>query len=241
MQPHAFCGVSERLATKELPAEAAKMPTKRPTWCLQASLGQFTDSQLRQILADAFGRWSVVCDVIFAETNDRIRANFLIIDRDFGDGPSGVLADCQLPHGGQQLMRLDNATKWVASKNPPQGTVDITAVSSHEMGHGIGLMHLPAGGQADLMEPFYRPGLQDPQAAESAMVRQWYGAPVAVTPPTVPGTPASMSGFVLDLGGINSQGLTINRMEVSVGGKKYLASGIAKEAKAGQLVTGGLE
>lgn len=184
-----FCGVAEQLATKDLPAEAARMPTNRPTWCLQAEIRPFTDAQARQYLADAFARWSKVCNVVFSETSSPGNANFVITEHDFGDGPSGVLADCQLPYGGQQRMRLDRQGRWVVSTNPPSGSVDLIAVAAHEMGHGIGLSHLPTGGLVDLMEPFYRPGLRDPQAAETAMVVQLYGEPKVSQPPTTPVTP----------------------------------------------------
>lgn len=183
-----FCGVTAQYADKHPETLDAKLGTLTPSWCLQAEIRPFTDAQTRQYLADAFGRWSKVCGVTFRETTDARTANFVILSHDFRDGPAGVLADCQLPWGGQQRMRFDVQTRWVASINPPAGSIDIIAVASHEMGHGLGLEHLPLGGQVDLMEPFYRPGLRDPQAAETALVVRMYGEPKkkAADPPPGP-------------------------------------------------------
>ena len=207
------CGIAEQFATKDAEQAQALLRTKRPKWCLQGKLRQFTDNQLRQYIADACGYWSEQCDLVFTETNDRAAADIVIEDHDFGDGPGGVLADAQLPGPRQQLMRIGREGNFVASSNPPSGTTDIVAIICHESGHIIGFYHLPSGGDLDLMEAFYRAGLRKPQRAESAMARQWYGAPVARAPPSDPTKPT---------------GKVIIEVTAIVDGVEYVAKGEAK-------------
>jgi hypothetical protein len=238
-----FCGVAEAFETKEVGQTPRLMRTKTPTWCLQGSLRQFTDAQLRQYIADCCGNWEAVSGLVFSETTDRSRANIIILDHDFGDGPAGVLADAQLPGPAQQVLRFGREGIFVASGNPPKGTIDIIAVGTHEIGHIIGHYHLPSGGEVDLMEAHYRPGLRTPQKTESAMARSWYGPP-KVTPvaPPPPVTPLGDSlGVELIIGKITEEFAQIERLNFTSGGRKYTANGQAKRVRDNQIVTGGLE
>ncbi len=235
-----FCGVHhEQFAVGEV---VRKMPTNRPTYVLEADLPGVTRQQLSEWCAFAFSFWAEACDLEFREVASRTQANFRITHHQFGDGPFGVLADCQLPYGGQQLMRLDIATKWVASVNPPQGAIDIVAVLAHEMGHGIGLSHFPTGGPPDLMEPSYRAGLRKPQSAEREYVRKLYGEPKVSQPVPTPVAPLGDSlGVDLVIGKMTEEFAEIERFAFVSGGRKYLATGKANRVQPNKFMAGGLE
>lgn len=62
------------------------------------------------------------------------------------DGPSGVLADHQLPMGnmnsGAQLLgRFDSRENWVLSRTAVQGAIDWERTDKHEFGHAMGFGH----------------------------------------------------------------------------------------------------
>lgn len=181
-----FCGISERFGDGNV---VYKLANQRPKFCVREGLPGISREHLVAACLDAFGRWSAVCDVIFTPTDDPNAAQFLIFAHKF-DGASGVLADCMLPSPGlaRQDMRLDLDERWVVSDNPPAGRINLLAVLCHEMGHGIGLQHLPSNPPPDLLEPVYRPDVYRPQATEIAIVQKWYGPP-QVSPPTTPVPP----------------------------------------------------
>jgi hypothetical protein len=240
-----ICGVQQSVDSLESGgAMPYRLRTKSPTFCVVSEVKPFTAAQFSQYCADAFGRWSKVCGVNFTETTDRRSATFIIRTHDFQDGPSGVLADCQLPTGvPQQVMRLDVQSRWVASLNPPSGSTDVIAVLAHEMGHGIGFVHFPLALPVELMEPYYRAGLRDPQPVEVDIAAKAYGPPkvTPVTPPP-PVTPLGDSlGVELIIGKITEEVAQIERLNFTSGGRKYTANGQAKRVKDNQIVTGDLE
>lgn len=156
------CGNPERFGEG---AVTYKLANQRPKFYVRSCPPQFTVPQFVAACVEAFGRWSAVCDLVFTPTDDPAACQFRIFSHKF-DGPSGVLADCQLPSPGlsPQDMRIDPTERWVASDNPAAGTINLYAVLCHEMGHGIGLTHLPSNPPPDLLEPTYRADVNRPQA-----------------------------------------------------------------------------
>lgn len=201
-----FCGITERFGDG---AVTYKLANQRPKFCVREGLPGIPRDQLIAACVEAFGRWSAVCDLIFTPTDDPHAAQFVIFAHQF-DGQSGVLADCQLPSPGltPQDMRLDLSERWIVSDVPPPGRINLVAVLCHEMGHGIGLQHLPSNPPPDLLEPVYRADINRPQATESAIVQKWYGLPQVVTPPS---TPPLGDSLVVDL--IITQGTTEYRAQ----------------------------
>jgi hypothetical protein len=165
-----------------------KMPTNRPTWCLNATLPGIGADALHKALVESFANWQAVCDLAFIEVTDARTANIVIIDHEF-DGPTGILADAMLPTGvRQQVLRLDRSERWIIADNIPTNRIELRTVGRHEIGHIIGFSHLPSGPPPDRMEARYSPTVNVPQATEIAMARKLYGPP-ASTPvdPTKPG------------------------------------------------------
>lgn len=177
-----FCGITAQFGEGAI---TYKLANQRPKFCVQATPPHITREQLIAACMEAFGRWSAVCDVVFAPTDDANAAQFLVFTHPF-DGPSGVLADCALPSPGmrQQEMRIDPSERWVISDNPPPGSLDLLAVLCHEIGHGIGLQHFPSGPPPELMEPVYNASIVRPQATEAAYASKLYGPPQTQPTPT---------------------------------------------------------
>ena len=179
-EPVFVCGNPEMFGEG---AATYKMPTNRPTWCMQATIPGFTDAQLRQDFADAMGLWSEVADTIWTETNDAARANVVIIDWAF-DGPGGILMDATLPTPGivQQRLRIDRGDRWSRGMNAPAGRIPIIPPFCHEGGHLLGSSHWPVGDPRELMEPSFDPLITKPQETESAWMAKLYGKPTPAQP-----------------------------------------------------------
>jgi len=178
-----FCGIRQQFGNGSV---TYKLGDNRPKFCVQSTPPQFTRAQFIAACLEAFGRWSAVCDVMWTPTDDANAAQFLIITRQF-DGPSGILADCELPSPGlrQQLMRIDPSERWVASDNPPADSLNLLAVLCHEMGHGIGLQHFdPSIPPPELLNPTYNPAITQPQSGEIAFAQKLYGPPQTMPAPT---------------------------------------------------------
>lgn len=221
-----ICGVKAQATTKDAKVMPFRFPTNTPSWCVQVDLKPFTNTQLRQYIADALGSWSKVCGCNPVEVTDPSLATVLMIGHDFGDGPSGVLADCELPTGvRQQKLRWDIRTNWAArGSNTKTGFIEVT---SHEWGHAKGFYHLPIGGLADLMEPYYRQGLWEPQAFEAAIAREAYGPPTTPTP-MPPNTSITVQGFTINFSNPTTTSIKV-ALDVQTSIGKYPAVGDVKK------------
>lgn len=218
-----FCGITERFGEG---AQTYRLSNQRPKFHVRSCPPQFTVSQFTDACMEAFGRWSAVCDVIFTPTADPNSAQFMIFTNRF-DGPSGILADCMFPSPGlrQQDMRIDPTERWVASDNVPSGSINLFAVLCHEMGHGLGIAHLPSSPPPDLMEPTYSSDVNRPQSTEVLMVQKLYGQP-QIAPPSTPVPPLGDSlGLELIISQANQISLKYTR-----GSQKYQARGTANPA-----------
>lgn len=104
------------------------------------------------------------------------------------DGPSGILADAQLPCGSirRSLQRYDSSESW---------DVQIMArlVMLHETGHSLGIPHISGG---NVMAPTYNPSLSKLQTGDVVEAVRRYGRPTqapAVPPVTPTPTPPGPS------------------------------------------------
>jgi hypothetical protein len=145
--------------------------------------GSLTPSDWADVFRDALTNWSSVCgfkwELVTAKPSDGLS---VFSDRE--DGPNKTLAWCELPVAGVRLyrMKLDESETWVRSG---RGIV-AEAVVTHELGHGIGINHIPESKGAALMNPFYDEATIKPKPLDVAEAVARYGLPNGGSPPPPP-------------------------------------------------------
>jgi hypothetical protein len=177
-------GTQDKWGLKEVSYIIAGYPT---------GLG-LTKKQIEEAIALCYASWSNVCGLRFVRVGSKSEAN-IVMDVGRGsragfDGPSGVLAWCEIPQGsnfrGQINLMWDMDEAWTTSSS--QNGILLVNTTAHEIGHGLGLYHTKVSRQ--LLNPVYNPKIASPQAAyDVAEVVDRYGAPLAPIPPnpTTPG------------------------------------------------------
>lgn len=111
------------------------------------------------------------------------------------DGPSGVLAQSQLPCGGisQAMQDYDSSESW-------DKTIMARLVIAHEVGHALGLDHAP--GKGSLMSPYYDAAITKLQPWDVAEIQKRYGKPAFPVPNPNPSpipTPTPAGSISIDL------------------------------------------
>jgi hypothetical protein len=108
------------------------------------------------------------------------------------DGPSGVLADHELPMGqvnaGTQLRgRFDALENWVLSKAAVQGAIDWERTDKHEFAHALGFGHgTVIKSNPALLEPSYSWSIFTYQPRDITEYQARYGTAEAPAPPQAP-------------------------------------------------------
>lgn len=157
-----------------------------------ATLLRMPEAELDEVMRDAFETaWPQHCNLRFVRALDMRQRRCINVFGKRLDGPSSILAQCELPVDGDRACRMDIDTSedWVKALLPDARGILIGAVVKHEAGHGIGLTHsrMPNA----LMAPTYSAAIVDPQANDDiarVQMEQRYGkrpAPLP-KPPTVP-------------------------------------------------------
>lgn len=169
----------------------------------------------REAVHGAFGAALVslqdVCGVEFRVITAQTEAANILLKAGKIDGKSGTLAWSELPCGGfygpgNSLEQLyDTAEPWSA-----YGQQYFQAVFAHELGHALGLDHLPAG---NLMQPYIREGLYLPQPGDIAELQRRYGPPVPKPIPPPPPTDGPVE-FPLIQGFVIPDGPTAGRYDL---------------------------
>lgn len=150
----------------------------------------------------ALAQWNAVCGIRLRMSANRKTAHVLCKPGHL-DGPSNVLAQCELPcgfspHSWRQLnMTCDLSEALVLAENPPAGKIDAGRMVCHELGHGLGVGHIASG---NLMAPTYSNSIRAPRNGDVVEVRARYGLPAAPTPvpapgPSAPSNPSPSSPF----------------------------------------------
>lgn len=167
-----------------------KWPHRNISWGIVADIPSLPRDSFRRAVAEAFRSWAAVCGVEPFEAEPGKLANVIIGIQ--SEQPGSVLADCELPVGksanGTVRMRIDTQEIWCLSDNPPRDKIDLIRVIRHELGHGLGLSHGPAG---CLMAPTYSLRIREPQGWDIMEMRARYGEPRPEPPePSEPSDPA---------------------------------------------------
>ena len=142
----------------------------------------------------AFAAWSSVANITFSQVADCNLAQSVCgtghirIGAHAFDGPSGVIAHGFFPpdNGGFAAgdIHLDSAELWKIGFGGPG--FNIFQVMAHEIGHAIGLNHVPDGQTNALMNRFYTEAFSGPQADDIAGARFLYGPAVIPIPAALP-------------------------------------------------------
>lgn len=175
-----ICGLPDVM---ELGSEPCQFRTLDVKWFIAACPPQVDPLALQQACEAAAAKWMAVCGIRWTQALDRTQANLIITTAGI-DGPSRVLADCELPCNGKRVvtMRLDSGERWTA--------IMLGNVILHEMGHAQGLPHSEDGG---VMDAYYRESATKPVGAqELAWMTSRYGPPSQT--PTPPANPPPTPG-----------------------------------------------
>lgn len=173
-------------------AKACKWPMQRVTYYSNLDLPGISADQAKQAFDVACRQWMAICGIVLVRVPSANKANIVSTDgegrADGLDGRGGTLAWSELPCGAgpnsQYQQKFDRAEAW--------NYLMAVAVICHELGHALGLSHLPKG---NLMAPYYDPDTIQPQSGDIAEMVSRYGKPVATTNP--PGAAVDVSGIVL--------------------------------------------
>ncbi|MFC7356292.1 T9SS type A sorting domain-containing protein [Jejudonia soesokkakensis] len=145
--------------------------------------GDLTTAPWHLIFVDMFNSWSDASGLSFIyEPNDDgvtvalssnpgisgVRGDMRISGHRI-DGNSGVLACNYFPQNGDMI--IDTADNFF-SNNPGVGTINVL---THEIGHGVGILHVCPVNNTKLMEPFVTLAFQGPQEDDILAVNRNYG------------------------------------------------------------------
>lgn len=166
-----FCGVTEKASGR-----LCKWPSADITYSITGFIPQLSQDEYRAAVRRAFDSWEEVCGLRADEVQGT--AGNLILQvgrgrRNNFDGPSGVLAWCEIPCGNvrQCQLRMDLDEQWTDKVSDAGIFVD--AVLAHEIGHGIGIYHIENG--KALMNPTYSRGVAKPLPLDVSQGTKRYG------------------------------------------------------------------
>jgi hypothetical protein len=159
------------------------------TYCIVSRPGSIGKEDWGNSLRIAFNTGEAIANVKFTQVDKPNNADFVIGagdgQQDQFDGPGGVLAWCELPpipnFIGQLNSKFDARELWVPDGQIKNG-IKVKNVAAHEIvGHGLGLPHTDVPGS--LMNPFYNPDIDKPQAHDISELVARYGKPLNTPQP----------------------------------------------------------
>lgn len=177
-----FCQVSQQVA--EFASEnICKWPDADVPWTLVKLLPDKTEAQMKALLQPAFSKWDHV-KVRYVERS--VDARVLVGCRHI-DGQNGILADCYLPCGGVNQVRLqfDTGDHWDEEK--------FQQVAWHEFGHALGLGHAPQS-SPNIMAPYLN--MQQRSLGQWDRDEQAKRYPAAQPPSSPPTTGGLVMNFI---------------------------------------------
>ena len=137
------CGVPDQLGVGQI----CKWPDPRIGHALMQALDGHEEDQ-RRIDRLVFAHVAQHCGADVVEVEQAYLARIRTFTHDFRDGPGGVLADCELPCSMSVLavaMRIDVQGEWNFTWPWDGRGLPYFLVKLHELLHGLGLPHAPAG------------------------------------------------------------------------------------------------
>lgn len=191
-----MCGLADNIQGASAAGDLCRWTKSELTYRFDNDWPMLPKADVARAFKIAFDQWAAVCNLRFKLVTGS-SADISIYSRPM-DGPSRVLAEAELqcPPGNRALWtRFDNTEPFVVAVNPPQSKVSLIAVACHEIGHLLGIGHLPMNSGA-LMAPMYDPRISKPQTGDIAEAVARYG--LAVPEPGAPPQPPTGAGeFVM--------------------------------------------
>ena len=182
-----ICGT--RAASRE-DGQPAKWPTGDLKYHESLSFARLTREQIAAAYGRAAAQWCAVAGLQLSRTENIDDAD-IVATTGYIDGPGGVLALSDLPYGATEssvMRQTFDVEDW-----GPETLDMLEACICHEIGHALGLEHIPGVGA--LLDPYIVPGRDAPQSPDIEAMQARYGAPVATVNPTVPASPAEASAL----------------------------------------------
>lgn len=149
--------------------------------------GDYTTAPWHQIFVQMFTSWSEISGLQFVyEPNDDgaaiftspgqvgVRGDLRISGHEL-DGNSGILACNTLPENGDMIIDTSDGfftNNPGSASDPYLGTVNVL---THELGHGLGILHVCPINQTKLMEPFVSLAFEAQQEDDILAVNRLYG------------------------------------------------------------------
>jgi hypothetical protein len=154
------------------------------TWGIANSGADLTKRPWFSLFQGAFNRWSTLSGLTFVyesaddgasmqtSPGDRgLRADIRIGGKNI-DGLSGALASTWLPDTGDIVIDTGDSGLW---SNAVTSNLKARNLLMHEIGHGLGLMHVTSSDTALLMESYISMAFDGPQLDDIRGIHSLYG------------------------------------------------------------------
>lgn len=168
------CGVPDFVGD-----DNCKWPQKRVTFSHSLVLPGLSESQVASCVERALAGWNSVCGIQLVAVNSESANIVAKSGRGRGvqlDGRGGTLAYSYMPCNVRSNHTLGQM--YDADEQWDEGMG--VGVPMHEIGHAIGIPHLPSG---NLMQPYFDRRYLVPQAGDIAEAVKRYGTPQPASPP----------------------------------------------------------
>jgi hypothetical protein len=174
--------------TKEQDFEGiSQWPDGDIPWTITALIPGLTLDQMKADIAWGYDLWARHFGIRPRYTADAREARILIGTRRI-DGPSGVLAEAELPGRGARQTRMwfDSGDQWTSEFDDNTRRIVAKLVGCHEGGHSLGISHAPT--KDNIMYASYNSAQRTAGQWEVKQGIARYGTPVVIVPPASPPT-----------------------------------------------------
>lgn len=161
---------------KDLPG--SKWSKSELTYRVVTNVPTIANKDVEACFRRAFDLWSAVCGIAVQAAKPKTDADVVVTSED----RDGVW--CQLPGQSTSVaMVLDSKLLYSLDDSPPISQLNLVSVFAHQIGHALGLGHLPP---PNLMSPLYDPRITRPASQDIQEAVSRYGRPAFEPLPEAP-------------------------------------------------------